>query len=127
LNPTSGELFHLEGSIWVSWLPTGRPGLRSTSCTFLKGQRVSRLPTYLQQVSVRRLSQQHKVQVTGVARFVDAMVEDTQIKTFLERLQWFRDHNPKDAWILDELELVGMHGDIVRSIKDGTACAIGDG
>jgi hypothetical protein len=81
LNPMSGELFHLEGSVWVSWLPTGRPGLRSTSCTFLKGHRVWRLPIHLQQVSVRRLSQQHKVQVTGVARFVDAIVEDTQINT----------------------------------------------
>jgi hypothetical protein len=66
LNPTSGELFHLEGSIWVSWLPTGRPVLRSTSRTFLKGHRVSRLPTHLQQVSVRRLSQPPYTFATGL-------------------------------------------------------------
>jgi hypothetical protein len=105
----------------------GRLGLRSTSCTFSKRHRVSRLPTQLQPVSVRRLSQRHKVQATGVARLADAISEDTPITTFLERLQWFREHNPKDAWILDELELVGTHCDIIRSIKDGTACAISDG
>jgi hypothetical protein len=67
------------------------------------------------------------VQVTGAARFVDAIIEDTQINTFLERLQWFQDHNPKESWILNELELVDMHGDIIRSIKAGMACTISDG
>jgi hypothetical protein len=127
LDPSSGELFHLEGSVWVIWQPMGRLGLRSTSHTFSKGHMVSRLPTQLLPVSVRRLSQRHKVQVTGVARLPDAISEDTPMTTFLERLQWFGEHNSKDSWILDELELVGTHCDIIRSIKDGTACAISDG
>jgi hypothetical protein len=42
-------------------------------------------------------------------------------------LQWFPEHNPKDLWILDELELVGTHYDIIRSMKDGMACAVSDG
>jgi hypothetical protein len=107
--PANSKLFHLEGSVWISWQPKGRPGLCSTSHIFLKGQRVPSLPTIVQGVLVKQLPQEHKVQVTRVATLRDNTAKDTQPRTFIERLQWFRSHNPKDAWILDKLELVGDH------------------
>jgi hypothetical protein len=113
--------------VWISWRPKGRPGLRCTSSAFSKGQRVPSLPTNAQPVLVRRLPQQHEVQVPGVATLWDDTAEDTQPTTFIERLEWFRIHNPKDAWILDELELVGDHSHITRSINYGTACTISNG
>jgi hypothetical protein len=51
----------------------------------------------------------------------------TQPTTFIQWLRCFRNCHPKDAWILDELELVGDHSDIIKSIHDGTVCAISDG
>jgi hypothetical protein len=97
LDAISGKLFHREGSVWVSWRPTGRPGLRSTSCTFVKGNRVSRLPPQSQPVSVRRLTQRHKAQVTGAASLQDGINTSTKHTTFLESLQGLRDNNPEDA------------------------------
>ena len=113
--------------MWVSWQPKGRPGLRSTSRTFAKGQITPCLPNNVHLVSVRRLPQRYTVQVTGSATLQDDTAEEALPTTFNDRLRWFRTRQPKDAWILDELELVGNHRDIIKSIQDGTACAISDG
>jgi hypothetical protein len=63
----------------------------------------------------------------GLANFEDKRGGVAQPITFIERLQWFSNFHPKDAWILDEPELVGDNRDIIQSICDGTACAISDG
>jgi hypothetical protein len=126
-DPGREELFHREGALWVLWLPKGRPGLRSTSRSYFKAHTVSSLPQNLQLVSVRRITQRQSAQVTGVASLATITVDDAHLTGFHERLQWFRKSNPHDAWILDELELVGDHTDVIRSIQDGTACAISDG
>ena len=92
----SGELFHREGAVWVTWRPNGRLGLRSTSLTFSKGHRTPTLPVNLRSVSVRRLPGRHEVRVTGMATF-EAREDVLSPRTFHERLNWFQQHSPKDA------------------------------
>jgi hypothetical protein len=77
---------------------------------------------------VPQISKQHKVQVTGLAIIAkDSVNADAQPTTFNEcLLHWFRQHNPKDAWILDELDLVGDHMVVVQSIQNKMARGIGD-
>jgi hypothetical protein len=56
------------------------------------------------------------------------VVEAQPRTAFNDRLHWFRKRNPKDAWILDELELVGdRRMDVIQSIQNGMACAIRNG
>jgi hypothetical protein len=66
------------------------------------------------------------VRVTGRDSF-EARKDVLSPSNFSERLNWFQQHSPKDAWILEELKLTGNLQDVIRSIQHGTACAISDG
>jgi hypothetical protein len=113
-DPISEKLFHLKGALWVTiWRPKGRQGLQSVSHSFSKGHRVPGLPMNLRPVLVWQKTQQHKVQVTGMVILVEEKVNNSQTTTFNEHLHRFWKHNPKDAWILDELEVVEDHMDVI--------------
>jgi hypothetical protein len=126
-NSTSEELFHREGAVWTVWRPAGRTGLRCTTRTFSRGSLAPRLPDGLQPVTVSKRSTNTKARITGIPSFATPPATTAPIDSLDDRLQWLRDSLPREAWILDELDLVGDPMDVVRSIQTGDACAISDG
>lgn len=61
----------------------------------------------------------------GVASFEPTTVGASPT-TFHKHLHCFQKLYPKEVWILDELDLAGgnHHTNVIRSIQNGTACAI---
>ena len=125
-DPTTEELFHREGVAWTVWRPKGRKGLRRTSKTFVRVHLVQQLPMGLQWVTVSRSDRPTEAKITGQAIILGPPITEG-IDTLDQRLQWFHYQFPREAWILDEIDLVGDPRELVRSIQAGTACAISDG
>ena len=122
---TSEDLFHQEGAVWTVWRPTGRTGLRCTTRTFSRAAIAPQLPNGIQAVSVSRPTDS-QARITGLASF-STPPTTSHIETLDHRLQWLREALPREAWILDELDLVGNPMDVVNSIQAGDASAISDG
>jgi hypothetical protein len=53
--------------------------------------------------------------------------ERKAIDSLKHQLQWFREEIPREAWILDEIDLAASPIDVVQSIQMSVACAIRDG
>jgi hypothetical protein len=53
--------------------------------------------------------------------------ETKAIGTLNHQLQWMQDKLPREAWILNETDLVGNQLDVVWSVQTAAACAISDG
>jgi hypothetical protein len=118
--------FHKEGSVLSKWISCSDLRLRSLSCSFAPGSIAWSLPSSLQPVLVKRLHTSCMVTITGMAKIQSKLTPSTPT-TLSDWLHELNRTEPHNAWILDELQVLGLCQDVATSIKQGTARAVSDG
>jgi hypothetical protein len=112
---SEGRLFHQEGAVWVEWKSLCDALLHLPISSISMGSLVATLLSSLQPVSIKRLSLSNQVKVTGPATLQLAPILEVPL-TLDGWLLHFNQIEPHDAWILDELKVLGSVDDVANSI-----------